>query len=229
MQLTLTERFINYKLSKTVASILIGRTRFRDAPQQGRYQKEDVARINKRLNELFLELKSGIPEQKSAGGRRNVAAGAWSLALYRAILAENSDRVYATELTGDVLWAEFEKSIQLYLTIARFMTRDPQKRMNIGMKLSLRYPFSRPDYEFEFQPGVDKMTVNFKRCPVHDYIKTQGPDSLEFFRNTWCKLDFAMGEHMGGKYERPHTLSHGDSICDMTFTASPEKSARAAG
>jgi hypothetical protein len=57
--------------------------------------------------------------------------------------------------------------------------------------------------------------------PIFEYFKTQGEEALEFFRNSWCTLDFPLAEFMvkGGRYERPHTLSAGDNVCDMRWIA----------
>jgi len=64
--------------------------------------------------------------------------------------------------------------------------------------------------------------VDFHRCPVHDYFRSQGEEELELFQKTWCTLDHPIAEAMveGGRYERPHTLSHGDSVCDMRWLVS---------
>jgi len=55
------------------------------------------------------------------------------------------------------------------------------------------------------------------------FDEEQGEEALEFFRKSWCTLDFPLAEAMvrGGRYERPRTLSEGDEVCDMRWIAEP--------
>ena len=107
-----------------------------------------------------------------------------------------------------------------YRSIARLLARDPQKQVNLILRMSLRYPFGRPGYDWTAREAPNAYLVDFHRCPVHDYFRSQGEEAVEFFRNSWCTLDFAVAEVMvkGGAYERTRTLSAGDSVCDMKWT-----------
>ncbi len=71
-------------------------------------------------------------------------------------------------------------------------------------------------------PGT--FALDFYRCPVNYYFQALGKEELEFFRNSWCTMDWPFAEAMvkGGKYERRHTLSAGDNVCDMRWRAHDE-------
>jgi len=147
----------------------------------------------------------------------NVLLGVASLALYRALQAAGVEREYATELVSDLAWKVYEKWIVLPRFIARRVTRDPQKQVDLMARMGLRYPFNRPGYDWKVLPESGTFAVDYYRCPVYDYLKAQG--EAEFMLNTWCTLDFDLAQVMtrGGYYERPHILSAGDEVCDMKW------------
>jgi len=115
--------------------------------------------------------------------------GIFTLAHYQALPPVVDDKAYATTLATDFCWRGYEQSIGPSRLLARLVTRDPQKQMNLMMRMGLRYPFSRPDYDWKVHPDPDAFSVDFYRCPVFDYFKTQGEEAVEFFRNSWCTLE----------------------------------------
>jgi hypothetical protein len=60
---------------------------------------------------------------------------------------------------------------------------------------------------------------------MYEYFKSQGEE--EFMLHSICTLDFALGQTLakGGHYERPHTLSAGDRLCDMKWYAQSRSAA----
>jgi hypothetical protein len=206
---------------RTARAVLVGRRRCPQRIDQGRFTPRDVNRIMEQTWRNFDTLISDAPVQETPGGRRNVRMGVFTLANYQALRAAVDDKAYATELAADFCWRGYEQSISVSRWIARLVTRDPRKQMNLMMRMGIRYPFSRPDYDWKVHPDPDAFAVDFYRCPVFDYFKTQGEEAVEFFRNSWCTLDFPLAEFMvrGGRYERPHTLSAGDEVCDMRWIA----------
>ena len=68
-------------------------------------------------------------------------------------------------------------------------------------------------------------------CPpfafVRNYIEKHGDrGELEAFQRSWCRYDWGLTYAMvdgrygvRGHYERPHTLSAGDDVCDMRWRA----------
>ena len=206
---------------RAARAVLVGRRRCPRHIEQGRFTRQDADRVMEQTWRNFDALISEAPHQKTPGGRRNVRLGVFTLAHYQALRSTVQDKEYATVLATDFCWRGYEQSISVSRLVARLVTRDPQKQMNFMMRMGLRYPFSRPDYDWKVHPDPDAFAVDFYRCPVFDYFKTQGEEALEFFRNSWCTLDFPLAEFMvrGGRYERPHTLSTGDGVCDMRWIA----------
>jgi hypothetical protein len=53
----------------------------------------------------------------------------------------------------------------------------------------------------------------------YELFQRFGEAVMQFFRDTWCTFDYSAAEMItdGGKYERIHTLSDGDNVCDMRW------------
>ncbi len=201
--------------------VLRGRYFDRRDPEKGRITNCDVQRIVERTWRNYDVLVPGAHAEqlRTFGSRQNVLLAVASLAMFRALVAEGIDKEYATELFTDLAWTVYEKWIALPRSIARLSTRDPQRQMDTMLEMFLTYPFSRPGYDWKVHPGSGVFAVDFYRCPVLDYFKTQ--DEEEFCRNSWCTLDYALALVMtkGGYYERSRTLSDGDDVCEMKWYA----------
>lgn len=200
---------------------LVGRHINRHRPEEGRFTKLDLDRILVRTLQNFEELITAaeLKRFETLGSRMNVMLGVASLAMYKAMLSEGIDGQYATELFTDVAWIVYEKFVMVPRLIARLITRDPQKRMNFILHAFLKFPFNRPGYQWKVKSEVEGFQVDFYRCPVRDYFHEMGEE--EFMLGSWCTLDYALAQVMvqGGHYERPHTLSAGDPVCDMIWSA----------
>lgn len=203
---------------------LRGRYRDRNVPSEGRFTSDRVDHILEETWRNYDDLAptAHVERLKTLGNQQNVLLGVASLAMHRALLAEGIEKDYATELFTDVAWKVYEKWMVLPRFIARRATDDPQVQMNLMLRMFLRYPFGRPGYEWEARAEPQRFALDIYRCPVYDYLKSQGAD--EFMLNSWCTLDFALAQVMteGGHYERPHTLAAGDAVCDMTWYARPK-------
>lgn len=201
----------------------VGRYVDRQEPRQGRFTRSDLNRILDAMIQHFETLlpKANIRRFETLGGRMNVMLGVASLAMYKALLDDGIERDYAIELFTGVAWKVYEKFVVVPRLLARLTTRDPQKRMNFMLHAFLRFPFNRPGYQWKVksQGKGEGFQVDFYRCPVRDYFREMGEE--DFLLNSWCTLDFALAQAMvkGGHYERPHTLSAGDALCDMTWSA----------
>ena len=201
--------------------VLVGRSIDRNAPARGRFTREQVDRILARTWQNYVELAPGAQAARlhTYGNRQNVLLGVLSLAIYQVLLAEGVEERYATELVTDLAWKVYEKWVVLPRFVARLATHDPQQRMNLMLRMFLRFPFSRPGYDWQARSEPGAFVLDVHRCPVRDYLKSQGQE--KFMINSWCTLDFALAQVMtpGGRYQRPHTLSAGDSVCDMKWFA----------
>ena len=203
---------------------LLGLYLDRNDPARGRVTRDQMDRVLRQTWQAYDALAPGaqVGRLKTRGNRQNVLLGVFSLAVWRALLAEGIDQPYATELVTGLAWKIYEKWVVLPRLAARCAHRDPQQQMNLMLRMFLRFPFSRPGYDWQARPGDGAFALDIYRCPVRDYLRSQGEE--EFMRNSWCTLDFALAQVMtkGGRYQRPHTLTAGDRVCDMKWFASAD-------
>jgi hypothetical protein len=203
---------------------ILGRCLDRTAPGKGRFTRAQVARVLQKTWQGYGALAPGahLERLETLGSRHNVLLGVLTLAAYRALLAEGIEERYATELLTDLVWKVYAKWVVPLRLVARRVTDDPQQQMNLMLRMLLRYPFSRPGYDWQARLEPGAFALDIYRCPVYDYLKSQGAD--QFMLRSWCTLDFALAQVMttGGHYQRPHTLAAGDKLCDMKWFATPK-------
>jgi hypothetical protein len=218
-------RWIEIQARRALHRVVIGRPRRRGAPEAGRFLKSEVRRVFQRAIQLFDEGRRTTVLPPGRGARRNVTAGIWSLALFRAFKEELGDGDYAAELVTDYLWLAYERSAAVFRIVSRVLVRNPRRRLHLFVRLGLIYPFGRPGYEWTARTVGPALETDFRRCPVWDYFRTQDEEAREFFRRSWCTLDFPLAEALvdGGRYERAHSLSRGDDVCDMRWVVPPAK------
>lgn len=205
--------------------ILKGRYLDREQLNRGRFTQTDVNRILDRTWQNYDELAptAHVEQLKTLGNRQNKLLGVVTHGIYRALLEEGLEKEYATELVADCMWKIFETWGVLLRSIARFSARDPQKQMELMLRMFLRYPFSPPGYDSKVLSDENVFALDIYRCPAYDYFKAHGEE--EFMLNSWCKQDFALAQIMtkGGSYERPLTLAAGDKVCDMKWYGKPKE------
>jgi hypothetical protein len=174
----------------------------------------------------FKNLSKTAPRGKTAGSRVMLKNGVRSLAMYKAISKIVLEKEYAIELCGDLLWKYYQKAISRTRLKGHLSSRKPQEQMDRIQEIFLK-TLEKPGYDLKVLQVPGAFAYDIYRCPVYDYYKSLGPDELEFFQKTWCTLDWPLAEYLvkGGKYERQHTLSHGDAMCDMRWMvdAHPER------
>ena len=224
----LIEIWLRWAFKRSAHQILVGRNRNREEATQGRFNRGQVEVL---LTDIWRHLDKLLPEAnleqyKSLGSRQNLYLAVATRAAYHAFLEAGIDAVYATELLSDIAWKVYASWLFLPRFFARLVTRDPQKQMNFILRAFLRYPFSEPGYQRKVWQEADGLNTHFYRCPPQAYFQQHGtPEEMLFFNRTWCTFDWAIANEMveGGRYERPHTLSAGDAVCDMKWYGSPEK------
>lgn len=204
---------------------LRGRYLDREQPTQGRFTRSVENRILGRAWRNYDELApvAHVERLKTLGNRQNVLLGVLTHGIYRALLEEGVEKEYATEMVSDLMWKVYETWLVLPRSIARLLARDPQKQMDMMLRMFLRYPFSHPGYDSRVLRETDFFALDIYRCPVYDYFRAQGEE--EFMLNSWCMQDFALAQAMtkGGSYERSHTLAAGDNVCDMKWYGKPKE------
>lgn len=213
--------------------IFAGRLLQREHPERGRFLTGDVDAI---LSQAWRHLDAMLPEAElqripTLGNRQNVYLAMLTVAAHRAFLDAGIERDYAIELFADVGWKVYEHFVSLPRWAARILTRDPQRRLELILRALLVYPFSRPGrpgYECRVWSEPGAFCTYWTHCPPYDFVRrwveAHGDHGeVEAFRRSWCWYDWAVARAMldgaDARYERPHTLSEGDDVCDMRWSA----------
>jgi len=170
----------------------------------------------------------------SFGNRLLVELTVWTIAAHRLLRSRGVAAPEARALVADIGWVVYGRMLRLYSLPFRLLTRDPAKRMRSTIKALLRFPLSatgRPGYEAKVTFTDDGVLTYFTHCPPHSFVRGLAEeagtdDDLLAFRQSWCRYDWPGADIVAGDghrdhYERPHTLSHGDPVCDMCWRASP--------
>ncbi len=208
-------------------------------PDKGRLLEHQVkSMLSSFWDEMHnIDLLDAFDKVPSLGNRHNIFLAAITVAAYRALKNSGLRKAYAIELMGDLGWQIYMSIVAVPKLISRILEPQPQKRIELVLRLLMKFPFSptgRPCYEVEAWSDGEAMYTYWTWCPpyqfVKNYVREHGDDGeLELFRRTWCEYDWALvyalvdGEYGKlGYYERPHTLSHGDELCDMCWSANAQ-------
>ena len=230
--------FIRHAAKRAAYQTLEGRLIERGHPERGRLLRHDVNQIldraRRELDELVSE--ANLERLPTHGNRHNALMALFTVAAYHAIVKRGIERIYAAELVADIGWKLYTTMIVVPKLVARIVYRDPQKQINFVLRAFMVYPFSapgRPGYEVKAWSEADRYCTFWTHCPplqaVRDYVRRHGDcGELEAFRMSWCSYDWALtyalldgGFQEKGHYERPHTMSAGDDVCDMCWYARP--------
>jgi hypothetical protein len=226
-------------VARAARQVLQGRRVDRSRPESGRFLRADVSET---LDDVWRRMPAILSEQDfsaipTLGNKNNLFLGALTIAAYHALLDAGVERDYAIELFADIGWKIYESMLKLPLLVARVSARDPQRRMNLVLRLLMRFPFSapgRPGYEVKAWSEPGHFKTYWSYCApfgfVQRYTQRHGDrGENEAFYRSWCLYDWPAADVLaGGKpgerghYERPHTLSRGDSVCDMCWHAKPQ-------
>ncbi len=200
--------------------VLVGRSRS-DRFEDGRFDAADVDQLLKRAEAIVEELTATVPREPTIGARLMMRSAVLTLATYRAVREFGVDRPYAVELCTDLMWKAYKQQVTIPRLIGRLWSRDPRVQMDVIQGLFLRYSLASPGYDCKMV-GEGSSSYDIRRCPVNDWFATQSEEEMDFFRKSWCTLDWPLAEHLveGGCYERTTTLSHGGDACDMRWGAS---------
>jgi len=214
--------WLKWAFHRAAIQILEGRYLDKTRPIKGRFTRAQVKGI---LAQTWLYLderlpKANLDQQETWGNRQNVFLAVATQAAYRAFITAGIDNEYAIELISDIAWKVYASWLSFPRFLAKIISRDPQKQMNFILRIFLWYPFSQPGYQREIREAVDGFHTHWFRCPPYEYFKNHGDsEDMKVFNRTWCQFDWAVAQAIvaRGKYERPHTLSAGDTICDMRW------------
>lgn len=214
---------------RSIRSRVTGRWRNPGRPEEGRFTGADVDRI---VKSAWQELDSLLPAARlerypRQGTRLNAFLSVATLAVYRAVRRAGIEKGHAIGLVADAGWSVYHHMIRIPRFPARLLRRTPQGRIDFVIRAFLRFPFAPPadsgaaGYRVEAWKDEAGMHTHWTRCPpLEVFRELGGADELDAFRGTWCAFDYPAAEAMaaGGLFIRPHVLSRGDTVCDMTWT-----------
>lgn len=197
------------------------------ARQDGtRLTRRDVAELTRTMRDSARELIAAaeLGRLTSRGNRFNATLGLYHVALYRALRDWGLSDEYAIQLARDIGWVFYKAMTRYLYWLVRPFVWDKQRQINAVIKLLMIFPFSQDEqgYQVKSWHEGDHFRTDWTQCVVLETIKRVGDESdLNFFRNSWCQYDFAFPAIISkdGYYEREHTLSQGDRVCDMKWYA----------
>lgn len=226
--LWLIQRCARFGFRTAMRHIVAGRLIDRDRPERGRFAPGEVTRLLEDTYRIAAELlpQARLDRYPKLGNRQNVYLAVLTLAAYRAFRAADIDRDYTIELIADAGWKVYRAGVWGPRLVARMLTRDPQRQMNLILRAWLAYPFHAPDapaapgYHVEAWAGEDRFYTYWTACPPYACVEALGTrEEREAFFRIWCLYDYAIAREMvpGGRYVRPHCLARGDGVCDMEW------------
>lgn len=175
----------------------------------------------------------GHPARELTGGSRLMAelalfTVAADLAFRRAGVAADCSR----DIVADIGWDLYRRMLLLTSLPIRLVTRDPGRRLRWTLGVLLFFPFrpvGAPGYAADLGWESGQVRTHFTCCPPQSLarrVSVQRGDRnvLEAFRQSWCRYDWVgadliAGDTRRGHYSRSHTLSGGDTVCDMCWAA----------
>ncbi|MFW9995095.1 MAG: L-2-amino-thiazoline-4-carboxylic acid hydrolase [Candidatus Odinarchaeota archaeon] len=218
---------------KAITQVLTPRCRRDGIPEHGRFTPKEIERVITQAESNTKELVPHFKDFDNPGNYYMEYGGLINLATYRALVKEGVDSDYAMNLVGDIIWQVLvnTKGIiplvdPLKRKLARWRTRDPVAYLGKRLEDGLKSPFSEPGYKIKLYRDKDVYHEDIYSCPVYDFYAQFGQEEMTLFRKTWCTFDYAAAENLveGGKYQREHTLSDGDDVCDMRWFITSESS-----
>lgn len=219
-------------LRRAAREALEGRLLDRAHPERGRWLRPEVdaylAAVWRHVPELLPEAR--LEELPTVGNRHNVFLAVVTTAAYRTLVERGVERDHAAELVADVGWKIYARMLRLAALPTRWLHRDPALRMERTLQRLMRFPFSapgRPGYEVELWSEGGRVHTHWTHCPPQTFVRRlvehrgDGGELEAFFRS-WCLYDWPgadliAGDGERGHYERRHTLSRGDAVCDMCW------------
>ncbi|MDA7429204.1 hypothetical protein [Primorskyibacter aestuariivivens] len=176
-----------------------------------------------------LRIHASLAELPSFGNRLMVELSVFTAAAHRVLLDAGFQPDHARSAVADAGWIVYSRMLRLSSLPFRLSSRDPATRLRRTIRALLWFPFhapGAPGYAVLARSDDAGITTHFTHCPPQTFIRKlidrDDRNDLEAFRQSWCRYDWPgadliAGDGKRGHYERPHTLSHGDSVCDMCW------------
>jgi hypothetical protein len=210
--------------------VLVGRVRARDAPQRGRFTRDDIDALLAVAWRRYGDRAPALAKQPTAGSAMNVRLACFTLSFFEALLAKGIGREYAIELVTDAAWGVYALWGRLASKVAR-LRRGKGSALGFAMTarggsaggVSLSFPFNAPGYRIKAVRVERGTGFDVVHCPVATYFREHG--AVDLCVASWCNLDYALGEITHQKLVRTLTLVQGNGHCD--FRVLPAETAEA--
>lgn len=227
--------FVSKSLGSAAKQVLSAREIALEDGQRVRWLPGEAREFLKNLPVEVTSLRShaNLNNLPNFGNRLMVELTVWTIGAYRALRSMGVTTEEARALVADIGWVVYAQMLRLYSLPFRLITRNPAKRLRWTIKALLRFPFSvseAPGYAAKISETEEGILTHFTHCPPQSFVRRLGEeagnqDDLLAFQQSWCRYDWAGADLIAGDgrrdhYERPHTLSHGDAVCDMCWRAS---------
>lgn len=191
--------------------------------------------INRFVAALSLEVRTlrkdaRLESLPTFGSQLMVELAVWTAAADRTLRDHGVAPASSRQIVADLGWDIYRRLLKLASAPFRLVTTDPGKRLRWTIGALLVFPFSargKPGYEVTVTRQDDSLMTHFTFCPPQSFVRRiseiyDDPDALQAFRESWCLYDWPgadliAGDGERGHYERPHTLSFGDTVCDMCW------------
>jgi len=233
--ITLCKAIYKPLIWRSAHQILKGRLLDLDEPKKGRWLDSDIREY---LNQTWIRCDALMPvaaleRLPTYGNRHNVFLAVVTTAAYQVMIERGVPSSYAKRLVGDLSWRIYSSMLAAVSMPYRITICDPGRRMEKILRALLFFPFNAPGapgYEVKvWTEGSDTYTY-WTHCPpqtlVRRLIEVNGDHGeLDAFYNSWCLYDWPGADVLAndsqhGYYSRLHTLSRGDSVCDMCWHGS---------
>ena len=220
---------------RSAHQILQGRLLDLEKPKKGRWLDSDIREY---LNQTWIRCDALMPiaaleKLPTYGNRHNVFLAVVTTAAYQVMLDRGVSVGYAIQLVGDLSWRIYSSMLAAISIPYRMTTRDPGRRMGKILRALMFFPFNAPGapgYEVKvWTEGSDTYTY-WTHCPPQTFVRrliemNGDHGELDAFYNSWCLYDWPGADVLAndsqhGHYSRLHTLSRGDSVCDMCWHGS---------
>jgi ubiquinone biosynthesis protein len=206
--------------TRAARGVLIGRLRWRQAPEQGRFSRANVDHFLEGAWARYQRGAQDLPPQPTMGSAMNLRLACFTMSFFEELLANGVERDYAIEIIADAAWRVYRVWAKIALAISCFR---PRTRTALGFarvdgghgakSITLRFPFNAPGYSIEPAVGVSGIAFDVVRCPVASYFRRHGAGDLCV--ESWCNLDYALAEMTHERLVRTKTLAGGGDRCDF--------------
>jgi hypothetical protein len=221
-------------LRRSAAMVLLTREISENDQPARRWLVPDFRRFMSQVAAMANDLRpiAELDALPRVGNRLMVEMAIFTSAAYRVFLDRGVPSDSARTLVADIGWDYYAALLRLTSLPFRLTTRDPGKRLQRTIQLLLRFPFSAPGtpgYAVDARTEGPDILTHFTHCPPQSFVRTliarqSDRADLDAFRQSWRRYDWPGADLIAADGKRSHyvrrrTLSDGDAVCDMCWSA----------